>query len=66
MSYRVFARTWWKENPGWPNGLEPCAGRKYTLRRKVGTEAEARQLCEEYNRSHRPGRLSRKAEYEEN
>lgn len=24
MSYRVFTRTWWKDNPEWPNGLEPC------------------------------------------
>lgn len=26
MLYNVFNRTWWKENPPWPNGLEPEAG----------------------------------------
>lgn len=66
MSYRVFTRTWWKNNPTWPNGLEPCAGRKYTIRERVATEADARAVCREYNDTHKPGRLSRKAEYEEN
>ena len=66
MSYRVFTRTWWKNNPSWPNGLEPCAGRKHTLRRSVATEADARAVCQQYNETHKPGRLSRKAEYQEN
>ena len=63
--YRVFVRTWWKNNPGWPNGLEPCPGRKTTIRKGVKTEGEARSICEVYNANHKPGRLSRKAEYEE-
>jgi len=62
--YHVFSRTWWKRNPAWPNGLEPCAGRKHTLG-KVSTDAEAQAMCAEYRRTHEPGRLSRKAEYEE-
>ena len=60
--YRVFTRTWWKDNKSWPDGLEPCAGRKYTLDR-VNTEEEALEICEEYNSTHKPGRYSRKAEY---
>jgi hypothetical protein len=26
--YRVFVRTWWAVNPAWPDGLEPCPGRR--------------------------------------
>lgn len=63
MSYNVFVRNWWRNNPAWPDGREPCAGKKRYLRRGV-TEAEARQICREYNDTHKPGRLSRKAEYE--
>ncbi len=61
--FRVFVRNWWKRNPVWPNGLEPdpCA-RKTTLC-VVRTEEEARRRCQEYAETHRPGRLSRKAEY---
>lgn len=62
-TYQVFVRNWWKRNPSWPNGLEPnpCA-RKTTIRRGL-TYAEAQQFCEEYNRTHKPGRFSRKAEF---
>jgi len=61
--YRVFTRTWWKKNPNWPVGREPSPGRKYTLA-TVGSEQEAREMCKEYNETHNPGFLSRKAEYE--
>lgn len=61
--YNVFHRTWWRRNPSWPDGREPGAGRKTYLRRGVTLE-EARQLCAEYNRTHNPGFLSRKAEFE--
>lgn len=63
--YRVFTRTWWRNNPNWPQGLEPCAGAKRTLRRNVKTQEEARAICAAWNAAHKPGRLSRKAEYEE-
>ncbi len=67
MSYRVFTRTWWKNNPDWPNGLEPCAsGRKTTIQKRVATYDEARSICQVWNANHEPGRLSRKAEFEEN
>ena len=63
MSFRIFTRTWWRENPGWPNGLEPCAGKQRTIGR-ADTEEEARTICREYNDTHDPGRLSKKAEYD--
>lgn len=63
--YDVFVRDWWKKNPEWPNGREPCAGPKHYLHRRVKTEEEARRICKEYNASHDPGPMSRKAEFEE-
>lgn len=63
--YYVFTRTWWRDNPSWPNGLEPHAGRRYTLRRNLRSIEEARQVCKQYNDTHKPGRLSRKAEFDE-
>ena len=64
MAYRVFKRTWWRNNPSWPNGLEPCPGRKTTLVKSVETQEEARRICKQYNETHEPGRLSMKAEFE--
>lgn len=67
MSFHVFARAWWKEaerKGEWPNDLEPCAGPKRTIAH-VATEEEARKACREYNATHKPGRYSVKAEYEE-
>lgn len=61
--YNVFTRTWWKINPRYPSGLEPSAGKKHYTAKGV-TWAEARQLCKDYNDSHAPGKLSRKAEFE--
>ena len=66
MSYRVFHRTWWKENASWPNGLEPCPGKKHTIEDNVETAEEAREICAQWNRENRPGRLSDKADFEEN
>jgi hypothetical protein len=68
MPYRVFQRTWWKENPSWPHGLEPVAGRKTTVA-VVETEEEARDLCKkllaETHRTAKQIRLSLKGEYEQ-
>lgn len=63
--YRVFKRTWWKKNPSWPKGLEPCAGRKRTVR-IVSTEEEARNLCKTLNQTSLPkyNPLSLKHEFE--
>ncbi len=62
--YDVFHRTWWTRNPAYPNGLEPCAGRKHYIRKHV-TEADAREICRAWNANHEPGQLSDKAEYEQ-
>jgi len=61
-SYRVFTRTWWRYNANWPNGLEPSPGRQHTIARHC-TEAEAQDICRVWNANHKPGRLSKKAEY---
>jgi len=64
--FRCFTRTWWRENPKWPNGLEPCAGEvRYKRNATFETEAEAQEYCREWNATHDPGRLSLKCEYEE-
>lgn len=63
--HRCFTRTWWIRNPSWPGGKEPGAGRKTTIARNVSTETEAQAICRQYNATHDPGFLSRKAEYEE-
>ena len=64
--FKVFTRNWWKHNPSWPQGLEPDGGaRKTTIAKNVRTEEEARAICQRWNASHKPGRLSRKAEYTE-
>ena len=64
MTYIIFTRTWWRNNPSWPNGLEPHAGRRHTIA-KASTEDSARDICRVWNANHKPGRLSRKAEYTE-
>jgi len=62
--YDVFHRTWWQENPSWPNGLEPEAGERHYLAHDVSYKV-ARAMCEDWNDNHEPGRLSDKAEFEE-
>ena len=64
-AYRVFSRTWWRHNDSgeWPNNLEPSAGPKHTVG-YTDTEDAARDMCRVYGENHKPGRLSRKAEYE--
>ena len=63
--YKVFTRTWWKENSEYPKGLEPHLGRKHTLNAFVATETEARAICKKWNSTHKTGRYSKMAEYEE-
>jgi hypothetical protein len=60
--FDVFTCTWWRKDSDWPRGLEPCPRRRYYIARGV-TEERAREVCEEYNTTHKPGLLSRKAEY---
>ena len=62
--YNVFHRTWWRRNPQWPGKREPGTGRKTYLARHV-TYDDARAIARQYNETHEPGFLSRKAEFEE-
>lgn len=62
--YRVFTRTWWRRNPSWPDGREPGVGRKTTIARNV-SYGEAIEICKKWNTTHKPGLLSRKAEFEQ-
>ena len=65
--YDVFVRDWWrpagKGDAGWPGGRVPCPGERTYLAESV-TWTEARAMCAEYNDSHDPGPMSRKAEFE--
>jgi hypothetical protein len=61
-NYKVFHRTWWKLNPEWPDGREPCIGRSYHIS-WASTEEEARSICKEWNKTHLPGHLADQAEY---
>ena len=67
-NFTVFTRTWWRENPDYPNGLEPSIGKSRTIGR-CATEEEAREMCRQYNattgQTKSTRRLSRKAEYRE-
>ena len=68
--FTVFVRNWFKYNPSVINeldsslnGLEPDSrARKYKLA-TFESEVKAREYCKEYNKTHKAGRLSRKAEY---
>lgn len=62
--YDVFIRRSWRKNPGWPQGKEPHWGRKTYLARGVSF-AIARQMCKEYNDTHKPGKYSLMAEFAE-
>ena len=65
--YDVFVRDWWRmaepSDGQWPGGRVPCPGERTYLAHGV-TWTEARELCAEYNATHDPGPLSRKAEFE--
>lgn len=64
--YRVFVRNWWRYETSSFSGqrrLVPNPGaRKSTIARHV-TIDEALSICERYNATHKPGKLSRKAEF---
>ena len=55
--YRVFVRNWYKPAPD--GGREPGPGRKTILARRVSWSV-ARDMCEVYNNTHNPGKLSRR------
>ena len=65
--FTTFIRNWWKESTDkvnrWPDNLEPGPTAR---KQEMGTyqkEEDARQACQHYNSTHKPGRLSRKMEY---
>lgn len=61
-TYKVFVRNWWRYDG--PNRLlVPDPGARKTVLRTRLSEDEARQMCRDYNATHRAGPLSRKAEY---
>ena len=64
-SYKVFVRNWWRLDwqPGCAGVRVPDPGARKTTIATGCTEEEARAICAEYARTHKPGRLSRKAEY---
>jgi len=70
-SYRVFVRNWWRierKPTGYNNATLPVrvpdpGARKTTLATRC-TYEEARRICDEYAATHKPGPLSRKAEFE--
>lgn len=60
-TYKVFVRNWWRMENG--QRVPHPSARKTTLATRLSAE-EARAMCAEYARTHSPGLLSRKAEYE--
>ena len=71
--FTVFVRNWWKYAPGVVNsfdpslnGLEPDPSAEKTQLCVFDTEEEAQAYAMEYNKTHQPGPLSRKAEYTSN
>lgn len=63
QKYQIFVRNWWKRNPSYPDGLEPDSGARKTKLCICEGIDEARRICKQYNETHKPGRLSRKAEF---
>lgn len=75
--YTCFVRNWykWETIAKWGSGvigntrakrLVPNPGARRTVMIRVNTEQEARDYCQKYNDTHKPGPLSRKCEYTSN
>lgn len=72
--FTIFVRNWYKYETMWDNRTGKKIGKRIVpnprARRTViatrNTEQEARDYCQEYNNTHKPGPLSRKAEYTSN
>ena len=68
--YDVFVRNWykWERNTIAGRYVErrkvPAPGARKTYLARHVTYADARRLCEDYNMTHEPGPLSRKAEFQ--
>jgi hypothetical protein len=61
MNYRVFIRNLYKQTP---QGLRGDPSARKTTYCYASTYEEAREICQQYNATHNPGKLSRKAEFE--
>lgn len=61
MAYKCFVRTWWVKGAG--GKIIPGPGKKH-YEPGIWSEKEARAMCQEYNSTHKPGKLSKKMEYE--
>jgi len=61
--FKVFHRTRWQRNPGYPNGREPGCGPRHTIARHVATEESARSICKVWDANHPEGKYSDRAEY---
>lgn len=65
----VFVRNWWRVEKRLVFGnhyksvLVPNPSARRTVLATGLTPEEALQMCDEYNKTHKPGRLSRKAEW---
>lgn len=64
-TYSVFTRNWWKENPSWPDGREPDGGAKRRYLAEGLSLGEAKAMAKQWNRENDPGKLSKKAEFEQ-
>jgi hypothetical protein len=60
--YTIFIRNWYRINKT-TGQLEPDFKGRKTFLSRCSTEKIARSTCEWYNKNHKPGKLSRKAEY---
>lgn len=61
VSYKVFVRNWWR----WERGkLVRDPGARKTTLAKHCTADEALEICQEHQDTHKPGPLSRMAEFE--
>ena len=69
-SYRVFVRNWWRweyrdvGSHGTARHLVPDSGARKTTLARGCTYDEAYAMCQRHAETHRPGPLSRKAEFE--
>lgn len=58
--YTVFVRNWWRQEGG---KLVPHPRARRMKLMSGLTYSEAQEVCKKYNHTHRPGKLSRKAEF---
>jgi hypothetical protein len=66
-TYTCFTRNWYKwEYKGKEKIKAPDPRARHTVQQTFTTEDQAREYCQQWNDSHKPGPLSRKCEYTSN